>query len=55
MYGSVGGSLSTDKTGQLTDIVFAPLPAKKTSKLSLTASGTGNIEATFTPRYYRAW
>jgi hypothetical protein len=55
MYGSVGGALTTDKTGLLTNIVFAPLPAKKTSKLSLTAVGGGSIEATFTPRYYRAW
>jgi hypothetical protein len=55
MYGTVGGALTTDKTGLLTNIVFAPLPAKKTSKLSLTAVGNGSIEATFTPRYYRAW
>jgi hypothetical protein len=55
LQGNVGGTLSSDKTGLLTDITFAPLPAKSTSKLSLTVAGTGRVTATFTPRYYRAW
>lgn len=55
MQGPSGGALTVDKTGQLTGIVFAPLPGKQISKLSLTVSGTGSVRATFTPRYYRAW
>jgi hypothetical protein len=46
---------STDKTGQLTNITFAPLPAAKRSNLTLSVDGAGSISASFVPRYYRAW
>lgn len=55
MKGPVGGTLIYDWTDELTDIDFAPLPAAKKSKLSLSVSGTGIITASFVPRYYRAW
>lgn len=55
LQGPEAGPLTVDKTGNLGDIDFAPLPPGETSDLSLTMAGAGAIEATFTPLYYRAW
>lgn len=46
---------SIDKTPLLGAVDFAPLPAGKTSTLSLSMTGTGTITATLVPLYYRAW
>lgn len=55
LMGPLGGPLTIDKTPDLGDIDFAPLPAREQSSLSLAMSGTGSVVATFTPLYYRAW
>ena len=44
-----------DVTGQLGTADFAPIPAGDEVPLSLTMAGTGSVEASITPRYYRAW
>ncbi|MGY4543254.1 hypothetical protein ACVWY0_003187 [Arthrobacter sp. UYNi723] len=44
-----------DVTDQLGVADFAPIPAGVELPLSLTMAGTGSVEATITPRYYRAW
>jgi hypothetical protein len=44
-----------DVTDQLGTADFAPIPAGLELPLSLTMAGTGSVEATITPRYYRAW
>ena len=55
LQGSATGTQTSDKTPNLGNIDFAPLPPGKTSTLSLSMSGTGRISATFNPLYYRAW
>lgn len=55
LLGPAAGPLTTDMTGSLSGINFSPLPADSTSVLTLSVTGTGSVEANFTPRYYRAW
>ena len=55
LQGPVGGPLTVDRTPDLGDINFAPLPAREESAMSLSMTGTGSVVATFTPLYYRAW
>lgn len=44
-----------DVTSQLGTADFAPIPAGQDRPLSLAMSGTGSVEASITPRYYRAF
>jgi hypothetical protein len=44
-----------DVTAQLGAVDFAPIPAGEDRTLSLQMTGTGTVEATITPRHYRAW
>lgn len=44
-----------DVTDQLGTADFAPIPPGVELPLSLTMAGTGSVEATITPRHYRAW
>lgn len=44
-----------DVTDQLGTADFAPIPAGLERPLSLTMAGTGSVEASITPRYFRAW
>jgi hypothetical protein len=44
-----------DVTAQLGSADFAPIPAGHELPLSLTMAGTGSVEATITPRFFRAW
>lgn len=44
-----------DVTALLGSADFAPIPAGADRQLSLTMAGTGSVEATITPRYFRAW
>lgn len=44
-----------DVTDQLGVADFAPIPAGVELPLSLTMTGAGSVEATITPRFYRAW
>lgn len=45
----------TDVTAQLGEVDFAPLPAGESVPLTLTMTGTGTVDVSFTPRYWRAW
>ncbi|UYM26569.1 minor tail protein [Arthrobacter phage Bauer] len=44
-----------DVTDQLGTADFAPIPAGDELPLSLAMAGTGSVEATITPRFFRAW
>lgn len=44
-----------DVTDQLGSADFAPIPAGEDRTLSLTMTGDGLVEATITPRHFRAW
>jgi hypothetical protein len=44
-----------DVTDQLGTADFAPIPAGYELPLSLTMAGTGSVEASITPRFFRAW
>ena len=44
-----------DVTDQLGTADFAPIPSGDELRLSLTMAGTGSVEASITPRYYKAW
>lgn len=44
-----------DSTHLLGAADFAPIPAGENRPLSLTMAGTGSVEATITPRFYRAF
>lgn len=44
-----------DVTSQLGTADFAPIPAGVELPLSLTMAGTGSVEASITPRFYKAW
>ena len=44
-----------DVTSQLGTANFAPIPAGLEMPLSLTMAGTGSVEASISPRFYRAW
>ncbi|WXW93154.1 minor tail protein [Arthrobacter phage BrayBeast] len=44
-----------DVTSQLGTANFAPIPAGHEMPLSLTMAGTGSVEASISPRFYRAW
>lgn len=48
-------SVNGDVTGQLGPSSFAPVPAGGESDLSVTLVGAGQVSATLTPRFYRAW
>jgi len=49
------GLNGVDVTAQLGSADFAPIPAGHERPLSLTMAGTGSVEASITPRYFRAW
>lgn len=44
-----------DATDQLVTADFAPIPAGVERPLSLSLTGTGSVEASITPRFFRAW
>lgn len=44
-----------DVTEQLGTADFAPIPSGLELPLSLTMAGTGSVQASITPRYYKAW
>ena len=46
---------AVDRTGELTGVDFAPLPADQRTTLALSIAGGGRITATLTPLYLRAW
>lgn len=50
-----GSDLTADWTYKLGDIDFAPLKPRQSSVLTLTVTGTGSVECTIYPRYFRAW
>jgi hypothetical protein len=52
---STGADLTNDWTWKLGAIDFAPLKSRQNSSLTLTIEGTGWIDCTINPRYFRAW
>ena len=46
---------STDVTGQISPAGFAPVPAGGTVPLGISMSGTGTVQASFVPHFFRAW
>lgn len=45
----------TDRTGDVSDLGFAPIPAGQSIPLLVSLTGSGSVEVDITPRYYTAW
>jgi hypothetical protein len=57
-YDTVDGVLQLpglDRTEDLGEVGFAPVPAGASVPLDLNMVGTGNVSISLVPRYYRAW